>query len=204
MTKHVLAGVLVCLLVHPRAGFPCGNAIFLETDEATRLIAKAEKALQSGKYRKASRLLHGGDVRVRSAGLYKRIRVVTAVANLRRSRVAEAAWQLDRLHQDNPKDPFIKTRLGEVLSRIGTKRANDKGLEILSALDRKDLIADEHGYEALAVLYHRAGRLADRDRALTRCRSIAKNGDVCGDRLKPKARPKPQPKNKSSKTFNQS
>ena len=163
----------------PTAAFPCGNAVMLETDEASRLVAKAETDLREGRFGKALARLHHGDIEVDSKELGRRIALVTSTAQLRLGNITSAAWAFDALQQANPGDPLIETRLGETLSHLGTKAADDKALALLVALEKRDLIADEYGFLALAKLRAKTGDAEGRDRALTRCRAMAKDAGLC-------------------------
>lgn len=179
----------------PGVALPCGNAVMLETDEAARLVAKAETDLREGRYGKALGRLHHGDTEVNDRALQKRIDLVTSTARLRLGQVTSAAWSFDSLHQQHPDDPVIETRLGETLSRLGTKAGDQKALAILSGLETRDLMADEHGFLALAKLRDRTGDQAGRDRALERCRAMAKDASFCA--VRPPKTKEPSKKSKA-------
>lgn len=201
LLRHLLRNTIILGLtgLTPAAAFPCGNAVMLENDEASRLVAKAETDLQEGRYQKALKRLYHGDLEVESQALQRRIELVTSTALLRLGRFSDAAWAFDALHQREPKNTIVETRLGETLARLGTKVAREKALAILSSLESRDLVADEHGFLALAKLRDESGDVAGRDRALTRCKAMAKDAAIC---VLTKAAPKQEkPRPKSTKAW---
>lgn len=196
MTRHQapLTIVLGLAAFAPSAAFPCGNAVMLETNEAAKLVARAEADLQEGRYQRALSRLHHGDVEVNSQPLQKRIDLVTSTAMLRLGQVTNAAWAFDALSQRHPDDALIATRLAETLSRLGTQAGDTKALSILESLEKRDLVADEHGFLALAKLRDRSGDTEGRDRALTRCRAVAKEASFCSVETKSRSKTKSTPK----------
>lgn len=179
-SKTASASVILALgAFAPAAAFPCGNAVMLKTDQAAKLVAKAETDLLEGRYRKALSRLYDGEIEVDSSDLERRISLVTSTARLRLGQVTDAAWSFDALHQAYPGDTIIETRLGETLSRLRTKVADAKALSLLESLEKRDLMADEYGFLALAKLRDKTADAEGRDRALTRCRNMAKDASMC-------------------------
>lgn len=185
---HRLAslGLLVGLIAAPSIARPCGNAVYLETKEAHRLIAKAQKHLDAGRYRRALRTLHDGEIHVDDRNLDRRASLVLAVARMRLGYTTNAAWSLDHLDRAHPNDPEIETRLGEVLARLNKASATAKASKILERLAKDDLMADEFGYLALARLRQASGDLTGAKAAIEACRKRARDPAVCALAAPPK------------------
>lgn len=184
----------------PSAAFPCGNAVYLETNDAARMVASAERALERGKYKQALRLSRYGAVSFDDEGLSKRFRVVVATAQLRLGQVKMAVRRFDALQVKYPKDSVVMTRLGEALSRTRSSTAHARALELLSDLERRDLMADAYGFAALASLRARAGDAAGQARALSICRTRAASPAICLiERRKSVTPKKTRPKKRHSK-----
>ena len=170
---------MIIALAVPNLAFPCGNAVFLETKRAQRIIARAQQKLEAGRYRAALRILPRSSFEVEDVNLDRRIRLLKATAFLRTRRTRLAAHMLDQLNRERPRDPEIETRLGEMLSLLSRPAAQAKASKVLSALHASDLMADEFGYLALARVQARAGDTAATEQALARCRSMAREPKVC-------------------------
>ncbi|MEM9492549.1 MAG: hypothetical protein AAGC55_25600, partial [Myxococcota bacterium] len=80
MYRILLATALMISV--PSVAIPCGNAIQLSGDEATKLVKKAEKQLERGKPAQALRTLHRR-YRVTDDNLAKRVRLLRTVAAMR-------------------------------------------------------------------------------------------------------------------------
>jgi predicted Zn-dependent protease len=179
MRRIALAvSVAVALWAWTNPAEACLNGVIMEHDEAVKKVARAQKAMDKGKYRKVLRLLRADHYDFVGAHLLRRIRTLQAVARLRTGRTKSAERTLRNLLKKDKDNPFLRTRLAEAM-------AGRKGMDaieawkILNKLEKEDLIPDAHGYATLAVLRHRANDSKGRDRAITRCRAMAKDKSIC-------------------------
>ncbi len=172
----------------------CLNAVELSRKEAVKLINDAEAALAAGDAVRALALLDGklaGEegYEVSNDKLDKRIQRVWAVARLRAGDSADVAAAVSVLREQSdgsPKDPWLKVRLAEALSR--TKKGGDEARKLLEDLAKRDLIVDPEGFATLARLRKSAKDDAGAAQAIERCKAMAKNVATCSDA------PLPEPK----------
>ena len=170
-----------------RSAHPCGNAVYLDTDEATRLVARGERALKAGQFRRALAILEPEDVVLPSRALERRRALLAATATLRLGDPDSAADRFATLFRRDPEDPVVRTRLAESLAQMAwlrdlpraRQRLAAKALELLDDLERRDLVVDAEGYRALGELRDFAGDRVGRDRAQARCRSLAAEPGRC-------------------------
>lgn len=172
----------------------CLNAVELSRKEAVKLINDAEAALAAGDAVGALALLDGKlaqdeGYEVSNDKLDKRIQRVWAVARLRAGDSADVGAAVEVLRAqagENPKDPWLKVRLAEALSR--TKKGTGEARKLLEDLAKRDLIVDPEGFATLARLRKGAKDDPGAAQALDRCKAMAKNAAVCSDA--PLAEPK--------------
>jgi hypothetical protein len=155
----------------------CGNSVYLETDEAAQLVAKAEKAFHRGKYRQVRELVFDGEFRVQDRNLARKLHELVAVSQIRTGIVTGGVSTLRSLLASDPENTYLKTRVAEGLSKLSKKRR--EALEMLSDLESRDLVADAEGYRALAELRALEGDSAGKDRAIARCKQMAKDEAIC-------------------------
>lgn len=197
----IAAAALCAVLLAPTAALPCGNAVYLETKAAHRLLARAQKDLDASRYRAALSRLRHGDVETDDARVDRRLRLAVATARLRIGRIRSAVWTLDALDRQQADDPEIRTRLGEGLVALRTARGDAKALEILGALEQADLLTDAFGDLALARVRARSGDTAGAERALKACRTRARDASMCtlsSDKAAPKEKKAPDPRPRTS------
>ncbi|HJZ84764.1 MAG TPA: hypothetical protein VKN99_06305 [Polyangia bacterium] len=169
----------------PSAARPCSNVIYLDTDKAAQLVARAEKAVDQGQYQRALRILPGAPYRIEDAGLRRRGALTRAVAELRLGAVDDALDTFVALHRHKRDDPFLRTRIAEGLARLpsdtarGRKILDAKAREIFDDLEQRDLIVDAEGWAGLAQLRERLGDSDGSDRAASRCRAMARSPATC-------------------------
>ena len=179
----------------------CVNGVQIVVDTKTPLIARAEKALNDGQFTPAAvgvmqvfpkiKTTSGSSTPLAARGLR-----IMALAIARtdgalsvggvfngatpEDRAANLEWAITTLRSLSalrPHVPFLKTDLGEALSKVPKHRP--EALKILSELAEKDLITSAHGYAALARLREASGDKPGGDAALKRCETIAKKPGTC-------------------------
>ncbi len=174
-----LGAALVASLIAvaaPRPASACLNAVQLETKEAARLVAKVEAALDEGKPKKAYYLIPG-ELEVSDRALQRRLEVLQAVARLRIGHVTIALGMLAQHVKQRPDDPYLVARLAEAQTTAGKNL--DEALARLVDLEKRDVMPDAEGWATLARLYDGKGDAAGRERAVARCKQIAKRAEVC-------------------------
>ena len=177
MTKNLFAIAIATAVGVPSAAYPCGNAVMLEGDDAVRLVASAEAALEAGRAQAAWRKLVRHEFG--EYALHRRAELVLSAALIQLGKTEQAVDRLRYLTKNSPKDTVVRTRLGEALSFSKRRVERKKALRMLSDLADRDLMADARGYLALARLQARFGNEGGRDAALTRCRAMAKSPKLC-------------------------
>lgn len=165
----------------------CLNGVELSRKQAAQLISEAEKALADGDAEGALRMLakklggpEGYDLS--SPKLSQRLDRLFAVARFRAGGQADVddaisvlRWQLE----NDPKSPWLKTRLAEALSH--TAKGTKESLKILEGLFTQDLIVDAEGFATLARLRKQTGNVDGAAAALLRCQGMAKQPKLCSD-----------------------
>lgn len=186
--------VSTLLLTLPAVGSACINEVQIETNQAVRIVAKADKALQRGKYKRAARLA----VRVldrTSVKVERRARMILALAVIRSggsvgykegkrlpalygdAGLKDAARQLQR---GIDKHGFDEPRWQAGLAEAKAARGDAKGaLVILEDLAARDLLPDAHSFAVLARLRAAKGDVAGRDAAAERCRALGGKKAMC-------------------------
>jgi hypothetical protein len=189
------------LIAAERTAAACENGVLMVVDTKTPLIARAEKALNEGQFTPAAVGVMQVFPKIKNASatsspLAARGLRIMALAVARtegalsvggvfsgatpEERAANLDWAittLRNLSKLRPHVPFLRTDLGEALSKVPKHRA--EALAILSELSDKDLITGAHGYAALAKLREASGDKAGGEVALKRCEAIAKKPGIC-------------------------
>ena len=184
-----------------RTAGACENGVQIVIDTRTPLIARAEKALNDGQFTPAAVGVMQVFPKIKNAPatsspLTARGLRIMAVAIARTEgalsvggvfngatpdeRAANLDWAITTLRDLSklrPHVPFLRTDLGEALSKVPKHHA--EALKVLSELADKDLITGAHGYAALARLREASGDKAGGDAALKRCEAIAKKTSIC-------------------------
>lgn len=185
----------------PASASACENGVEIEVDYNTPRIARAEKALNEGKYTLAavgvlqvfpsikstavtSSPLAGRAAKIIALAAVRTGGELTAGKHFRGGTPEDSAanlrWAVDTLRALNKlykNKPALETDLGEALSMVAEHK--DEALAILSRLASKDLITSAHGFAALARLRDAAGDKGGSEEAARRCEAIAKKPGIC-------------------------
>lgn len=165
-------------------------------------IARAEKALESGKNTDAAKAVLGTFANVRSTTvgadpLETRGLRVFALAVVRSNGSvnertagswtqtewtpnANLEWAIQSLREidaKRPNDPSVQADLGEALSKL--PRTQDEALKLLGGLAQKDLMGSPYAYAALAKIRGEKGDTAGAEAAIKRCEEMSKVPGVC-------------------------
>ncbi|HEU0030735.1 MAG TPA: hypothetical protein VFQ53_08880 [Kofleriaceae bacterium] len=175
---QVVAAVIAASVAAPPVAYPCGNVVELTRDEAIRLVARAEKALEAGQLTRAGSLL--GRTRIRDDKLAARA-----------MDVRKLVWMRTRTHRvDETNGPimvaYFKRRVAEVgqadvrfqawLAEAYVAAGDDAAARaILVDLKRRDLMPDGYAYLTLAAL----GDGEDRAVALRACEARVRHTSAC-------------------------
>ncbi len=150
----------------------CLNGVIMEKNEVVKNVRLAEKALGKGQNKKVLRLLKADHYMVQSGRLLKRVRMLQAVARMRRGK-SKGSVRFFRSQLAKDKDnPLLQTRLAEALH----KRRGHEAIEawrIMDDLEERDLIPDAEGYAVLARLRKRNKDQVGYQRAVTACQQMA-------------------------------
>jgi len=193
--------------VLPSTAHACGMSVRMEQLQPRPTppieISNAEKAANEGASLVAARKVLSVFPQIRSATaghdpLETRALRVLAVSIARSesavqpgwSRFADLSWAEQAMREidaKRPNDPSVQADLGEVLSRIPTKR--DEAMKLLSQLAESDLMGSPHAYAALARLRSQRGDEAGSALALQRCVTMAgaNHQSVCREKPSPKS-----------------
>jgi predicted Zn-dependent protease len=186
MRKHLVFAF--ALTATPATALACLNAVEMDTNDAKRLVAKVEKHIENGEPGKALRLLDK-DLEVSDAKVQSRIELLRAVAQSRTGFGTLALQTLRPMLAKDSDSPYLKARVAEALAH--TKKGTAEALTMLSDLETRDLMPDAEGWAELASLRAQQGDGAGRDRAITRCKAVAKRPAVC--EVKPATTPDATP-----------
>ncbi len=177
MRRTLLAiAVVATAAAAPTVAEACLNAVMMEAKEAAKLVAKVEAALDEGKPKKAYYLMPG-EAEVNDPKLGHRLDVLRAVARLRLGHTSIALQLLAYQAKQKPDDPYLTARVAE--AQTAAKKNLDEALAKLADLEKRDLMPDAEGWATLARLYDQKADAAGRDRALARCKQIAKRAEIC-------------------------
>lgn len=175
MSRSLLLVVAAVLLV-PSIADACGNEVELTTDDYARMVARAEKQLETGQFGKAQRTIGRG--RMPTAQLQQRAQDIRAVLKLRMStkpKDLEAAAKHFKARSESKtgtQDVRLKAWLGETFVALGK---HDEARTILVGLHERDLVPDGYAYAALAKLSSGTQRYE----FWKACRARMKNKDIC-------------------------
>lgn len=175
-TLLAVAAFAAATAVAPTVSDACMNAVMMEAKEAAKLVAKVEAALEEGKPKKAYYLIPE-EAEVNDPKLGHRLDVLRAVARLRLGHTSIALQILTYQAKQKPDDPYLTARLAE--AQTAAKKNLDEALAKLADLEKRDLMPDAEGWATLARLYDGKADAGGRDRALARCKQIAKRAEVC-------------------------
>lgn len=202
-----LAVIALGLLLAESAASACGNAMYLATDRAARLIADAEAALENNQPQKALSLLPSGRYQIRGAhaeiadpwdgptratekktppplfdpkALQRRIDLLQAVAWMRTGQIGRAQTYFEN-HAEND-GPEIKARRAEALSH--DRERTEEAMKLLEELVTADLMPDAFAWRTLGELRLRSKDLAGWKEAQKKCVATAKVRALCDNRGK--------------------
>jgi predicted Zn-dependent protease len=179
LLRRVAVALLVfaaAAVIAPTASRACMNAVRMQAKEAAKLVAKVEALLEEGKAQKAYDLMTD-EVDVRDKQLRDRLDLLQAVARLRIGHTKIALSMLTSQAKQRPDDPYTTARLAE--AQTAAKKDLEAAVAKLIDLETRDLVPDAEGWATLARLYDQKSDAKGRDRALGRCKQIAKRAEVC-------------------------
>lgn len=141
------------MLAAPNIAYPCGNGVYLRTNEATQLVAKAERALEKNQNRRVLQLLADEEIEFDSMALNEKRMALVGIANVRVGKVAAGLASLRWLAERKP-SPVIEAWLAEGLAKDRTNPADSRAeaLKILEKLEKDDLLPDAKAAAVLASL----------------------------------------------------
>ena len=181
----------------------CGNSYRYELDPKTNMVVKAEEALHEGDYATALRFavdatgafgrsVEGQTDPKQIAMLRARGLRVAAIASVRTNGTASLSgnaaktdpaanltWAVAQLRvlAQREANPYLQARLAEGLAKSGASQK--EALDILHKLAADDLMPDAAAWQLLAQLEGDAGHAAERDNALTQCKTRASDPSIC-------------------------
>ena len=165
--------VIAVLGMSARAAYPCMNVPELEGNEAVQRIVQVEAYLSVGAYGAAESELDA--VYFTEAHIRQRATDVHMVVYLRlkpQRNAKQAIQYFTARSKYEPKNVRFKMYLAEAYA---ANRQSKEALEILTDLDKRDLMPDSFGYLTLAKLSDGA----DQDRAIDLCKKRAKAKNLC-------------------------
>jgi hypothetical protein len=154
----------------------CHNAVEWTTDDYVRVLVRAEKQLDAGKYGQAKRTL--GRTSFPTTALKQRAKNLQMILALR---IGDKKVDKDALAahfkarteaKDGAKDVRNRAWLAEAYIAAGKP---DEARPILVDLHTRDLMPDAYGYHALAKL----SSGTERYEYYKACRTRAENKDIC-------------------------
>ncbi len=108
----------------------------------------------------------------------------TWLGNNSETRQANLMWSVNTLQAaakaQKTADPVMQGELGEALAQLDSTRT--EGRKLLEKLDHQDLLTSPQAYAVLAKLRASAGDEGGQAAALKRCRAMAKDASMCGQR----------------------
>ncbi len=179
--RILLSFTLVALtwLIATPAAHSCLNGVIMEKDEVVKNVRLAQKALGKGQNKKVLRLLAADHYMVDSPRLMKQVRMLKAVARMRRGKTKGAERMFRKLLAKDKDNPLLQARLAEALHKR-------KGLDAIEAwrimndLESRDLVPDAQSFVVLARLRKRDKDLKGEKRAMAMCRVMAgDNPHIC-------------------------
>lgn len=156
-----------------RAAYPCMNVPELEGNEAVQSIVQIESYVSRGAYGAAEQALD--NVYYVEPHIQQRATDVHEIVWLRlkpQRNAKDAIRYFTARSKADPKNLKLKMWLAEAYA---ANRQSKEALDILTDLDKRDLMPDSFGYLALARLTEGA----DRDRAVELCTKRAKAKNLC-------------------------
>src|SRR5690349_14681163 len=141
MRKTVVCAAVAAALIAPSIASACLNGVEWTVDDYVRILVKAEKALEDGRFGDAKRLMRSYFPRE----LRERASDVKAVLTLRTStdtKMLEAAAARFQAKADG-KDVRFKAWLAETQLALGQK---DEARATLVALKEQDLMPDAYAF----------------------------------------------------------
>jgi hypothetical protein len=174
-----LLPLLLILVGAPSAAWPCINGTLLEKDEMIKRLLLAEKAIEARDFMKArTHLVLGRDETLLDRRLDQRRRLLLGVVNLRLGKTRAAERTFRAFLRAQKEDPLLRAWLAQSLAdRTGFDAV--EAWRILDDLERRDLVPEAEAWVALARLRHRDHDWEGRERALRRCRAMARDATTC-------------------------
>jgi hypothetical protein len=170
MRKTVLLTAIAAALIAPSIAQACMNATEATLNDYVRVLVKAEKSLDAGRFADAKRALDQRFPR----SLNDRALDARAVLAIRTNdtKQLESAARRFKAKAESNKDVRFKAWLAEAQLALGQ---TDEARAGLIALKEADLMPDAFAYRALAML----STGAERYELYKACRTRAKNKDIC-------------------------
>ncbi len=167
----------------------CGNAMYVDGDDAVKQVAEAERLLALGKLQRAEEKVEPHTYRFEDAGIQKRANIVWATVAFRRERAKADSWpvkgglrQLEAELEGDADNPVLLARISEGYALAPDTAARARAtLEDLAA---RDVMPDAYGYRTLARLRFHDGDQDAALAALTLCKNMSKRKKVCTLNLK--------------------
>jgi len=201
------AGVsLIFAAAAPTPAQACINGVYHETNWRVRVLARADRLIDLGRYKKAVHLarravkrlrkpapLDGLLLKHRRYGLTRRALRIGAAAAIYsdgryamwkkhyskdpQRRLENIRWAVSALKQLSAKLPAQQTMLAIGMSKLPDQK--EAAGKLLQRLYRKDLIASAAGYLALARIRDAAKDEKSRDAALKQCTKMTRRPKAC-------------------------
>lgn len=199
LTRLLLSSVIV--ISTPAIAYACGNAIFLDGDDASQQVKQAEKLLAAGKNKQALQKVEPYRYRFNGKGLQRRAVLVQAAIKFRAPKINYRSAEfyigyLEKELEGSKDDPLLTSLLAEGYAVEAETAA--KATEMLEDLAKRELMPDAFGYIALGTLRAKAGDQDGAKAALTLCKKMTKHKALCKvSKAKPKGKSPQKAKSKS-------
>jgi hypothetical protein len=204
----IASALVASLAASPRPASACGDEFVPAIDHRVMGVARAEQAMQEGKYVAAAGMVLRmfPDIQGRAATdpVAGRALRTLALASVRAGGVLPIGSQVPRELRGTWAGATAEDRTRNLewavgaMQRVSDTRKDDPAVQsdlgealarldgqkgpakkLLAELAEKDLLASPEGYAALARLHAEAGDAGGRDAAAKRCEAMAKSPDVC-------------------------
>jgi len=200
MLKHLFLSVALVTsapVIVPAIALACGNAMFVDGDDAVKQIMQAEKLLARGQNKQALKLV-GYKYRFES-NQQEKVQLIRATAAFRSLKVSNylVSNGIENLKSNlktNQDNPLLLARLAEGYAL--SKKDSAKAKTILEDLATRDLMPDGFAFATLAKLRSQSGETESAKAAIQSCKSMLKKKSLC-TRTQKKGNSAPMPRNRS-------
>lgn len=196
MLKHLLLSVALVTSA-PAIALACGNAMYVDGDDAVKQIMQAERLLAQGQNKRVLKLV-GYRYRFES-NQEEKVRLIRTTAAIRslpadNYQVSNGIANLKTALETNKGNPLLLARLAEGYALSPTDSAEAK--TILEDLAKRDLMPDGFAFATLAKLRAQAGETESAKVAIQSCKTMLKKKSLC-TRNQKRVASKPVPRNRS-------